>query len=190
MKSRLHKDERYEQLLELAHQIIDEAGTDALTLISLADKAGITKPITYRHFGNRKTLLYTLFQDTLTKLAHNMENGIDQEAHSLDDAIRVFAKTYTKCFAEHGKSCFSVIAALKAYPEYAMIDSELQSFFCQTLASTLSPFLPQNSQIPMVTLMMIFGATCTVGGMFINQLITKDEVIENVSRLIRKLIEP
>ncbi len=190
LKSRLHKDERYEQLLELSHQIIDGNGTDALTLISLADKANVTKPITYRHFGNRKTLLYTLFQDTLTKLAHNMENGIDQEAESLDDAIRVFAKTYTKCFSEHGKSCFAVIAALKAYPEYEMIDSELQTFFCRTLESSLSPFLLENSKIPTVTLMMIFGATCTVGGMFLNQLITKDDVIENISRLIWKLIEP
>lgn len=190
LKSRLHKDERYEQLLELAHQIIDEEGTDALTLISLADKAGVTKPIPYRHFGNRKALLYTLFQDTLTKLAHNMETGIDQDANSLDDAIQVFAKTYMKCFAEHGKSCFAVIAALKAYPEYEMIDSELQTFFCQTLEASLSPFLPENSKIPTVTLMMIFGATCTVGGMFLNQLITKDEVVENVSRLIWKLIEP
>lgn len=190
MKSRLHKDERYEQLLALAHQIIDEEGTDALTLISLADKAGVTKPIPYRHFGNRKALLYTLFQDTLTKLAHNMENGINQEANSLDDAIQVFAKTYMQCFAEHGKSCFAVIAALKAYPEYEMIDSELQTFFCQTLEASLSPFLPENSKIPTVTLMIIFGATCTVGGMFLNQFITKDEVVENVSRLIWKLIEP
>lgn len=189
MKSRLHKDERYEQLLDLAHQIIDEEGTDALTLISLANKAGITKPITYRHFGNRKTLLYTLFQNTLTKLAHNMEDGIDQEAKTLDDAIHIFARTFMQCFAEHGKLCFAVLSALKAYPEHAMIDTELQTFFCQTLESSLSPFLPENSKIPTVTLMMIFGATCTVGGMFINQLITKDEVVDNISRLIWQLIE-
>lgn len=188
MKSRLHKDERYEQLLELAHQIIDEEGTDALTLISLADKAGVTKPIPYRHFGNRKSLLYTLFQDVLKNLSRNMREGINQEAHSLDDAIDVFAKTYMSCFSEHGKSCFSVIAALQAYPEYAKIDLELQAFFCRTLAASLAPFLPKNRQVPDVTLMMIFGATCCVGNMFLNQLISKEDVIKNITHLMRKLI--
>lgn len=188
MKSRLHKDERYEQLIFLAHKIIREEGTDALTLISLAEKAGVTKPIPYRHFGNRKTLLYTLFQDTLAKLAENMANGMDQEATSLDNAIQIFAKTYVKCFAEHGQSCFAAIAALKAFPEYVMIDSELQTFFCKTLEYSLTPFLPENTTISNVTLMMIFGATCTVGNMFVNQLITKEEAQDNITNLMEKLI--
>lgn len=188
LKNRLHKDERYEQLIQLAHEIIQEEGTDALTLIYLAEKAGVTKPISYRHFGNRKTLLYTLFQDTLSKLAHNMASGIDEECQSLDNAIQLFANTYVKCFAEHGKSCFAAISALKAFPEYEMIDTELQTFFCQTLESSLSPFLPPNTQLSNVTLMMIFGATCTVGNMFTNQFITQKEAQDNIANLVWKLI--
>lgn len=190
MKSRLHKDERYDQLVNLAHQMIDEEGTDALTLITLADKAGITKPITYRHFGNRKTLLYVLFQNTIKNLAHNMRNGIDEEASCLTDAIHVFTKTYMKCLSDHGKNCFAIIAALKAYPEHENIDSELQKFFCVTLASSLSPFLPEKYEIPNVTLIMIFGATCCLGNLYLSQLITKEALIENITLLITRLIDP
>lgn len=55
LSGRLQRDERQIQLLNVANSIILAEGTDALTLITLAEKAGVTKPVTYKHFGNRKS---------------------------------------------------------------------------------------------------------------------------------------
>lgn len=181
---RLHKDERHEQLLSVANQIIREEGTEALTLITLADKAGVTKPITYRHFGNRKTLLHILFQQTYTQVAETMQQQILKDATCLKDAVRIFAGTCINCMDNHGKEFSAIISALKAYPEYEQIDLEVQDFYCNTLQSSLAPFLPEGYQIPKLTLIMIYGATNAAGGMLLNGLITKDEMVHNVTRLI------
>jgi len=48
--SRLPKAER-RQLLAIALVIVREEGADRLTLGHLAARAGVSKPITYEHFG-------------------------------------------------------------------------------------------------------------------------------------------
>src|SRR5687767_16006033 len=54
---KLSKAERRKQLLETAHVIVRDEGTDALTLGYLAERAGVTKPIAYGHFETRAGLL-------------------------------------------------------------------------------------------------------------------------------------
>lgn len=189
MKSRLQKNERYDQLLDLANVIIHEEGTEALTLIALADKAGITKPITYRHFGNRKSLLYALFQQAHARLSSKMDVEIGEKSTCLSEAIDIFAHTYIQCISEHGLNLFATISALKAYPDYEEIDLELQSFFCHTLRASLQPFLPEQHAIPETVLTMIFGATCCLGSMFLKQMVTEEEMFSNIKYLIHQLLE-
>lgn len=52
-RRRLSKPERRVQLLEMARELIRDAGTDGFTLGRLADRAGVTKPLVYDHFGDR-----------------------------------------------------------------------------------------------------------------------------------------
>src|SRR5262245_12468652 len=60
---RLDKEARRRQLLDTALAIVREEGTQALTLGRLAERAGVTKPIAYEHFGTRSGLLIALFRD-------------------------------------------------------------------------------------------------------------------------------
>src|SRR5689334_13006179 len=57
---RLSKTERRAQLLAVARDIVRESGSDALTLASLAERAGVTRPIAYEHFETRAGLLVAL----------------------------------------------------------------------------------------------------------------------------------
>ena len=50
---RLSKAERRQQLLDTALRIVREEGADRLTLGHLAIRAGVSKPVTYEHFGTR-----------------------------------------------------------------------------------------------------------------------------------------
>jgi AcrR family transcriptional regulator len=60
---RLSKEERRQQLLQVARSIIRTQGVKALTLGYLAEQAGITKPIAYRHFIDREGLLISIYQE-------------------------------------------------------------------------------------------------------------------------------
>lgn len=51
--TRLSKPARREQLLDTAMAIVRAHGTDSLTLLSLAEAAGVSRPVVYDHFGTR-----------------------------------------------------------------------------------------------------------------------------------------
>lgn len=53
-KKRLPKEERNRQLMDVAWSIVRGEGTDALTLGYLAERAGVTKPVVYDHFGTHR----------------------------------------------------------------------------------------------------------------------------------------
>ncbi len=63
MSKRMDKDARREQLLSTAVSIIKERGAEALTLATVAEQAGVTKPIAYNHFENKENLLKQIYQD-------------------------------------------------------------------------------------------------------------------------------
>lgn len=53
MTVRLSKQARREQLLEAAVTVVRTRGADGLTLVTLAEAAGVSRPIVYDHFGTR-----------------------------------------------------------------------------------------------------------------------------------------
>lgn len=48
-------------LLAAAREILEEDGADALTMTSVADRAGVTRRTAYLHFGTRTALIGALF---------------------------------------------------------------------------------------------------------------------------------
>ena len=62
-RRRMTREARARQLLEVSWSLINDEGTDALTLGRLAEAAGVTKPVVYDHFGTRNGLLAALYED-------------------------------------------------------------------------------------------------------------------------------
>ena len=63
MSKRMDKEARRKQLLSIAVSIIESRGADALTLASVAEEAGVTKPIAYNHFETKENLLKQIYQE-------------------------------------------------------------------------------------------------------------------------------
>jgi len=55
--------ERRVQLLDTAREIIRGEGVGALTMTRLADAAGVTKPIVYKHFRNSEDVLIEILKE-------------------------------------------------------------------------------------------------------------------------------
>ena len=60
--------QRREQLLVLAAEIVGRDGASALTMERLAERAGVTKPIVYRHFANRGALVKAMVEAAWQRL--------------------------------------------------------------------------------------------------------------------------
>jgi AcrR family transcriptional regulator len=59
---RLSRDGRREALLDDAAQILREGGLNAVTMEAVAARAGVSRPLVYKHFANREALLAGLWR--------------------------------------------------------------------------------------------------------------------------------
>jgi len=57
VRRRLPRDERARQLLDVAEAVFAERGVQASSMEDIAERAGVTKPIVYDHFGSKDGLV-------------------------------------------------------------------------------------------------------------------------------------
>ena len=63
MQQRMKAEDRRRQLLEVAAEVFAQRGYRGATTAELANAAGITEPILYRHFDNKLNLFTTLIDE-------------------------------------------------------------------------------------------------------------------------------
>lgn len=134
------RGDRFRQLLDVAWRIIREEGTEALTLGRLAEKAGVTKPVVYDHFGSRSGLLAELYKQYDARQNTLMEAALKTSTPSLAGRAAVIASSYVECVLLQGREIPGVIAALAGTPELEAIKQEYEIAFIERCRAALLPF--------------------------------------------------
>lgn len=80
-------DERRDQLLDAAAEIVVEQGLDALTMEGLAAQSGVSKALPYAHFENSEDVLAALFDREMADLDRRVGERVDR-AETFEDQIR------------------------------------------------------------------------------------------------------
>ncbi|MCT8176497.1 TetR/AcrR family transcriptional regulator [Variovorax sp. CY25R-8] len=142
-KKRLPKEERNRQLMDVAWSIVRGEGTDALTLGYLAERAGVTKPVVYDHFGTRTGLLGVLYEEYDGRQHALMDEALRVAARSLPAVAKVIAATYVNCVMEMGREMPGVSAALAGSPELDALKKEHEALFLAKCRDALQPFAKQ-----------------------------------------------
>lgn len=124
---RLPKEQRRQQMLETARAILGEEGAEALTLARLAERAGVSKPIAYEHFGTRGGLLIALCDEYNDRQVAAQEQALATRGATLADAAEVFAGSYVTCVLDIGPAMGAAFAALAASEETAAFRQELRA---------------------------------------------------------------
>src|SRR5487761_1835949 len=65
---RMHRSERREQLLRACLQAFARDGLELTTMDSIAGAAGVSKPLVYRHFHNRREALVAVVEQESQRL--------------------------------------------------------------------------------------------------------------------------
>ena len=102
---RLSRDERREALLAAAADLI-AAEAENLSMDSVAEAAGVSRPLLYKHFANRQELLVAVYRRE-TGLLHEEVAASVRAARDLDGKFRAIMHGTLRAEAERG-------AALKA----------------------------------------------------------------------------
>src|SRR2546423_12256290 len=92
-RRRLPRADRGQQLLDVAQQVFAERGFQAASMDEVADRAGVTKPILYDHFGSKDGLLAAVILRAGAELRTMLQAAV-VEAHSPDEALEHGLHTY------------------------------------------------------------------------------------------------
>src|SRR4051812_48479064 len=83
---KLKAPQRREQLIEVATKLFADSGYDATTTAAIADAAGVTEPILYRHFKSKQELFVAIVRDVS---AHTMRGWNDAIAGVTDPSEKI-----------------------------------------------------------------------------------------------------
>ncbi|MDQ0314594.1 TetR/AcrR family transcriptional regulator [Amorphus orientalis] len=137
--ARLPKAERRHQLLDTALAIVREEGTDRLSLGHLAERAGVSKPVAYDHFGDRSGLLIALYRWIDTERMNTFRDGLVSRNPNAAEAISELASAYIDCAVDTSGDFHAVGAALAGSDEKAVVLQELQDQAVEMFVAILAP---------------------------------------------------
>lgn len=91
--SRLRKAERKRQLLAQAKQLFVTLGYQHTTTEKIAQAAGVTEPVLYRHFSSKKALFLEVLQEIRQATLHRWESqtaGITNPLEKLNAVVELY----------------------------------------------------------------------------------------------------
>ncbi|GAB1576870.1 TetR/AcrR family transcriptional regulator [Bordetella petrii] len=156
-RRRLSRDERHQQLLDTAWQLIGDEGSEALSLGRLAERSGVTKPVVYDHFGTRMGLLVALYKAFDARQNALMDAALQACPPVLEEVAGVIAASYVECVLRQGREIPGVIAALAGSPELEAVKREYELAFIEKCRLVLAPHAP-GGKLPAAGLWGMLGA--------------------------------
>ncbi|MFF2020977.1 TetR/AcrR family transcriptional regulator [Streptomyces sp. NPDC058171] len=136
--TRLSKQARREQLLDTAVAVVRARGADGLTLATLAEAAGVSRPIVYGHFDTRPGLLLALYRRLDARHRAATARALRAAGPAADEVARVMSAAYFACATDMPEFT-AVSAALRGDPEMEAIQCELLDDYTRVLAAALAP---------------------------------------------------
>lgn len=116
---RLSADGRRESLLDVTKALVLERGTAAITMGNVAEQAGVTRALLYKHFANKDELLAALYVREANQLNRAMSAIVTAAPPGFEAKLRALVR-----------------AALEASEEYGMFFTPLRPFGSQAQART------------------------------------------------------
>jgi AcrR family transcriptional regulator len=137
--ARLGRQARREHLLDTAVAVVRARGADGLTLVTLAEAAGVSRPVVYDHFGTRPGLLLALYRRLDARYRAAIERALRDAPPTAGDVARVLSAAYFSCAAEVPE-LGAVSAALKGSPETEAARHEMLDAYAELMAAALRPY--------------------------------------------------
>ena len=139
-RRRLSRPERRAQLLDAARDLIRDAGTDGFTLGRLADRAGVTKPLVYDHFGDRAGVFAELYREFEARQRRALAAALAEAEPQLPAVAGLVAGAYIDCCLAEGRELADVVAALSGSPALAAVRREAEDAYLAMCRDALEPF--------------------------------------------------
>lgn len=115
---RMSKSARRDQLLDTAAALLADGDPGAVTMESVAERAGVSKALPYAHFDNVEHLLVSLYKRSSVELGESIWNAL-ADAGPDDDLAQVWVRAYFQCSVTQGVVFSALIRPGSAIPAKA-----------------------------------------------------------------------
>src|SRR5437667_210208 len=149
MRMRLSRDERRLRLLLAAIEVFGEKGYRKTEVSEIVHRAGVTKPMLYRHFPGGKAEIYMeVLDDHLQSMMRKLGEAMAKAEAPLD-ALRRGIDAYLR-FAEENPEAFHLLAETSAELDPGIVDrlKEVRSTIADGLADTIGAVLKEADLSP------------------------------------------
>jgi Transcriptional regulator len=181
---RMTKEQRRNQLLRSALEIIRSEGTDALTLARVAERAGVTKPIAYEHFGSRSGLLIALYRDYDARQTQAMRDALARTGRTIEDVASILSAAYVDCAVSSGPEVGAITAALSGTEEMEELLQSCRDSFLEECRAAFAPFIDLPPERGQAVLVGILGAAEWLSQAAAEGRVPRDEAVDTLARLM------
>ena len=187
---RLAKADRRLQLLETARAIIADEGTDGLTLGHVAERAGVSKPIAYEHFGTRAGLLVALCDQYNDRQLAAQARVLEAGGDTVEAVSQIFASSYVGCVLDMGPEMGATFAALAATEETAAFRQVLRDGYVERYRKA---FVGLNDMAPAdadVLYKGLLGAAEALAQDAVAGRVSREEAVRALTRIFAMTLKP
>ncbi len=159
---RMPAEQRRRQLLDVAGEVFAERGFHATSMDDVATAAGVTKPVLYQHFRNKRALFLELLDDVgdhlLGQLTAAIEPGLSGRAR-VEGGFNAYFR-----FVRDNPSSFRLLfgASVRNDPEFAERAEHVLAEGARLIATTLHD-LPVEPEHRLVLAHAIVGIAEATG---------------------------
>jgi AcrR family transcriptional regulator len=108
--TRLTRSDRRAALLDAAAELLAAGDVDDVSMESVAERAGVSRPLVYKHFANRQDLLSALYERESAHIHKQISVDVQIAAASLADMLRALVRGMLAAQAARGAT-FAMLAS-------------------------------------------------------------------------------
>jgi AcrR family transcriptional regulator len=105
-----HRANRLRALLDAGRELVEEGGTQALTLAALARRVGLSRPSLYEYFRSREALIAAIVSDELPEWVHRLDLAVAR-AEGVPAKIEAYLRTELEIVADGRHGAVVALAA-------------------------------------------------------------------------------
>jgi len=188
MATRLSADERRNQLLDAAGRILSERGLDAVRIPDVAQMAGVTRPVVYKFFPNRRALVMDLLEDFVAALEDRFIRCLVVSPMGMEPLARALAGACCDVIDEKGKGAWILLDTSDGDPEMAQV---VRSFHERLVAPWVNRITEITGADPVdviAAVAMMAGASRAAIGLWIEDILARDQAVEALITGVNALI--
>lgn len=182
-RKRLSHSERRAQLMQVAREFIRDEGVDALTLALIAERAGVTKPLVYQHFGSKVAVLAEIYQEFKARTHTALSSALESAPGSLESTARIIADAYIDCIDAEESEVPGVQGALSGSAEMERLRQEADVEFSSRCRAALAPFATEGDISP-AAMDAILGAADGLARSIVLESISSDQARDALTNVI------